>query len=117
MKRKSFDDLTPIYPNRRIHLETSEKEYSMRIIDLMAPIGFGQRGMCGMHVLIEHLNCRVVFSLGDIPVHTDSLGGRAYPFFLQKLGNGRYVHGYILQILQIWYHYYNALKSILSILL
>ncbi len=45
IKRKSFDDLTPIYPNRRIHLETTEKEYSMRIIDLMAPIGFGQRGM------------------------------------------------------------------------
>ena len=45
LKRKNFDDLTPIYPNRRIHLETTEKEYSMRIIDLMAPIGFGQRGM------------------------------------------------------------------------
>ncbi len=45
LKRKNFDDLTPIYPDRRIHLETTEKEYSMRIIDLMAPIGFGQRGM------------------------------------------------------------------------
>lgn len=45
MKRKDFDDLTPIFPNRRIHLETVEKEYSTRIIDLMAPIGFGQRGM------------------------------------------------------------------------
>lgn len=45
LKRKSFDDLTPIYPNRRIHLETVPTEYSTRIIDLMAPIGFGQRGM------------------------------------------------------------------------
>lgn len=45
MKRKSFDDLTPIFPNRRIHLETSGTEYASRIIDLIAPIGFGQRGM------------------------------------------------------------------------
>ena len=45
MKRKDFDDLTPIFPNRRIHLETVANEYSTRIIDLMAPIGFGQRGM------------------------------------------------------------------------
>ena len=43
--RKSFDDLTPIYPNRRIKLETTSSEFSTRIIDLMAPIGFGQRGM------------------------------------------------------------------------
>ena len=45
MKRKSFDDLTPIFPNKRIHLETVSTEYANRIIDLMAPIGFGQRGM------------------------------------------------------------------------
>lgn len=45
MKRRNFDTLTPIFPNRRIHLETTPKEYSTRIIDLMAPIGFGQRGM------------------------------------------------------------------------
>ena len=45
MKRKNFDDLTPIFPNRRIHLETLASEYSTRIIDLVAPIGFGQRGM------------------------------------------------------------------------
>lgn len=45
LKRKNFDDLTPIYPNRRIHLETLPTEFSTRIIDLMAPIGFGQRGM------------------------------------------------------------------------
>lgn len=45
MKRKDFDDLTPIFPTERIHLETVPEEYSNRIIDLMAPIGFGQRGM------------------------------------------------------------------------
>ena len=44
-KRKKFDDLTPIYPNERIRLETVPTEYAMRIIDLMSPIGKGQRGM------------------------------------------------------------------------
>ena len=44
-KRKKFDDLTPIHPNERIHLETTPTEYAMRIIDLMSPIGKGQRGM------------------------------------------------------------------------
>lgn len=44
-KRKKFDDLIPIYPNERIKLETLPTEYSMRIIDLISPIGKGQRGM------------------------------------------------------------------------
>ena len=44
-KRRKFDDLTPIHPNERIHLETTPNEYAMRIIDLMSPIGKGQRGM------------------------------------------------------------------------
>ena len=44
-KRKKFDNLTPIHPNERIHLETTPNEYAMRIIDLMSPIGKGQRGM------------------------------------------------------------------------
>ena len=44
-KRKRFDELTPIYPNERLKLETSPKEYAMRIIDLISPIGKGQRGM------------------------------------------------------------------------
>ncbi len=44
-RRKKFDDLTPIYPNERIKLETDSKEYAMRIIDLISPIGKGQRGM------------------------------------------------------------------------
>ena len=45
MKRKKFDDLTPIYPNQRLHLETNPKEYTMRLVDLISPIGKGQRGM------------------------------------------------------------------------
>jgi len=44
-KRKRFDELTPIYPDERIKLETTSNEYAMRIIDLISPIGKGQRGM------------------------------------------------------------------------
>ena len=45
MKRKRFDELTPIYPNERLKLETVSNDYATRIIDLMCPIGKGQRGM------------------------------------------------------------------------
>ncbi len=44
-KRKRFDELTPIYPEERLKLETTSTEYAMRIIDLISPIGKGQRGM------------------------------------------------------------------------
>ena len=44
-RRKRFDELTPIYPNERLKLETTSNEYAMRIIDLISPIGKGQRGM------------------------------------------------------------------------
>ena len=45
MKRKSFDDLIPIYPNKRLKLETTSSEYTMRLMDLLSPIGKGHRGM------------------------------------------------------------------------
>ncbi len=45
MKRKNFDDLTPIYPQEKLKLETIASEYTMRLMDLMSPIGKGQRGM------------------------------------------------------------------------
>ena len=44
-KRKRFDELIPIYPEEKLKLETTTSEYAMRIIDLMCPIGKGQRGM------------------------------------------------------------------------
>jgi transcription termination factor Rho len=43
--RVLFDNLTPLYPNNRLHLETAPGEYSMRIMDLLSPLGKGQRGM------------------------------------------------------------------------
>ena len=45
LKRKSFDSLIPIYPDERLRLETVENEYATRIIDILAPIGKGQRGL------------------------------------------------------------------------
>lgn len=44
-RRPKFEDLTPIYPNKQIALETEKTPLSTRIIDLLSPIGFGQRGM------------------------------------------------------------------------
>ena len=45
IKRKRFDDLIPIYPNEKLKLEHDSKDYTMRIMDLISPIGKGQRGM------------------------------------------------------------------------
>lgn len=44
-KRKPFESLIPIYPDEKIKLETAQNELSTRLIDLIAPIGKGQRGM------------------------------------------------------------------------
>ncbi len=41
----NFDNLTPIYPNQRLVLETNPKEMSTRVMDLLTPIGKGQRGL------------------------------------------------------------------------
>ena len=45
MKRKRFDDLTPIYPTEKLKLESNPNDYTMRLMDLISPIGKGQRGM------------------------------------------------------------------------
>ena len=44
-RRPNFEDLTPIFPNERLHLETTREEAATRLIDLISPIGKGQRGM------------------------------------------------------------------------
>ena len=45
IRRPDFESLTPLYPNERFKLETNPNEYATRMIDLVAPIGKGQRGM------------------------------------------------------------------------
>jgi len=60
-KRIHFDALTPLYPQRRMMLSTEKDEVSTRIIDLVSPIGFGQRGMivappkAGKTILLQKL--------------------------------------------------------------
>ena len=44
-RRRKFEDMTPIFPNERISLETPKASVAMRIMDLMSPVGKGQRGM------------------------------------------------------------------------
>ena len=43
--RTLFDNLTPVYPTKKLELESAPGEYSMRVMDLLAPIGKGQRGL------------------------------------------------------------------------
>ena len=44
-KRYNFEDMTPVFPNERIHLEAGNNNIAMRIMDLISPVGKGQRGM------------------------------------------------------------------------
>jgi len=44
-KRRNFEDMTPIFPNERLRLETGRTSTAMRVMDLLSPIGKGQRGM------------------------------------------------------------------------
>ncbi len=56
-----FDDLTPLHPNRKLELPTGPKELSTRVVDLVAPIGMGQRGLivspprAGKTILLQKL--------------------------------------------------------------
>ncbi len=59
--RPLFENLTPYYPKERLHLETTQQEYATRIVDLISPIGKGQRGLivsppkAGKTVLLQKL--------------------------------------------------------------
>ena len=72
IKRKVFEDLTPIYPSERITLETSPIELSTRLIDLIAPIGKGQRGMivappkAGKTILLKKIANSVSINYPDL---------------------------------------------------
>lgn len=74
LKRKSFDQLTPIYPNERITLESDPKELSTRLIDLIAPIGKGQRGLivsppkAGKTILLKKIANAITLKYPEIEV-------------------------------------------------
>ena len=61
MHRKNFEDMTPVFPNERLSLECGKTSTAMRIMDLMSPIGKGQRGMivsppkAGMTTLLKQV--------------------------------------------------------------
>lgn len=74
LKRRSFDQLTPIYPNERITLESDPKELSTRLIDLIAPIGKGQRGLivsppkAGKTILLKKIANAITLKYPEIEV-------------------------------------------------
>ncbi len=67
-----FDNLTPLYPNRKISLETQADNYSTRIMDLMIPMGFGQRALIvspprsGKTMLLQAIANAIIFSHKDV---------------------------------------------------
>ncbi len=72
MNRVQFDDLVPYYPTKQVIQETSEKDnIAGRIIDLMAPIGLGQRGLiiappkAGKTMLISQLANNIIANYGE----------------------------------------------------
>ncbi len=71
-RRPFFDDLTPIFPNEQIKLETDSRILSTRLIDLIAPIGRGQRGLivsppkAGKTTILKHIANGVTTNYNDI---------------------------------------------------
>lgn len=72
IRRPSFENLTPIYPEKRINLEVGHTEVSTRLIDLIAPIGMGQRGLivappkAGKTILLKNVANSIADNYPDI---------------------------------------------------
>ncbi len=73
-RRKHFDDLTPLYPMERIKLETTSNNYAVRVMDLIAPIGKGQRGLIvapprtGKTVLLQNIANSATYNHPEVVV-------------------------------------------------
>ena len=67
-----FDNLTPLYPERKMNIETDSDNYSTRIMDLMIPIGFGQRGLIvspprsGKTMLLQNIANSIISSHSNV---------------------------------------------------
>jgi len=67
-----FDNLTPLYPERKMDIETDSDNYSTRIMDLMIPIGFGQRGLIvspprsGKTMLLQNIANSIIASHSNV---------------------------------------------------
>ena len=84
-----FDNFTPLYPQEKFNLEVEAKDISMRIMDLMAPIGKGQRGLIvaqpktGKTVLIQKLANAISKN------HPDKLASRGLPESMRAVAEER----------------------------
>ncbi len=69
-----FDELTPLHPNARIRMETTPEEIEMRVVDLIVPIGFGQRGLivspprAGKTILMQKMAKAALINFPDLYV-------------------------------------------------
>jgi transcription termination factor Rho len=69
-----FDDLTPLHPDKRVVLEAGAEETAMRVVDLIVPIGFGQRGLivspprAGKTILLQKMAKSVLINHPDVYV-------------------------------------------------
>ena len=81
-KRASFASLTPLFPEKRITLETTQEELSTRLIDLVAPIGRGQRGLivsppkAGKTVLLKKIANAMMTNYTDLHLIICLIGER-----------------------------------------
>lgn len=81
-KRPQFEDLTPIFPNERLSLESGSHELATRLIDLIAPIGKGQRGMiaappkAGKTTLLKQMAQAIERNYPDVEVIVLLIGER-----------------------------------------
>lgn len=71
-ERTIFDNLTPLFPEERLKLETSPSLYSMRIVDMLAPIGKGQRGLivsppkAGKTILLQQIANSIIKNHSEV---------------------------------------------------
>ncbi|MCL4360204.1 transcription termination factor Rho [Patescibacteria group bacterium] len=81
-ERPKFEDLVPIYPNKLLSLETGQLPISTRIIDLVAPIGFGQRGLivsppkAGKTTILKELAAGISANYPDVHLMAALIGER-----------------------------------------
>ncbi|HVZ11878.1 MAG TPA: transcription termination factor Rho [Patescibacteria group bacterium] len=82
MRRPHFDDLTPIYPKEQVMLATGKTPLSTRMIDLVSPIGFGQRGMivsppkAGKTTIIKDIAAGISANYADVHLMAVLIGER-----------------------------------------
>jgi transcription termination factor Rho len=73
-EKVGFDELTPLHPDKRVRLEAAAEEVSMRVVDLIVPIGFGQRGLivspprAGKTILLQKMAKSVLINHPEVYV-------------------------------------------------